>query len=140
MPGKVLVVDDDVAIRKMVSAVLKREQLAVDVAADGEQALNLIAERQYDVIVLDLMMSAISGTEVLTRLHATPTGTKCVVIMSAGSEAVLDGLDSNLIQAKLRKPFDLSELVQAVHACVAGTDSMVPATRNYPRRKPHPSS
>jgi PAS domain S-box-containing protein len=69
---RLLVVDDDPNVADMVRQVLEGEPCAVDVAADGREALRAIAERPPDIILLDLMMPGLDGFGVLEELRADP--------------------------------------------------------------------
>ena len=67
---KILVVDDEPAIRDLVQMVLTREGYQVSVAQDGQTALTLVRSIQPDLILLDLMLPDISGHEVCKRINA----------------------------------------------------------------------
>lgn len=118
---RILVVDDDAAILRLVTAVLRRARYNVDNATDGRDALAKIAQTPYDVVVLDLMMPQISGFELLSQL---PAGVRSsyVIVMSAASDAVISKIAGGNVFATLRKPFDIEDMLAAVRACVdAGT-------------------
>jgi DNA-binding response OmpR family regulator len=112
-----LIVDDDTAIRGMLRSVLHREGFAVDAVPSGNQAVALMSERPYDVVVLDVMMRDGSGPGVLEAVASMRPGVKCVVVISATSPAQLEAVDDANVEAKLRKPFDITELIAAVHRC-----------------------
>lgn len=114
----VLVVDDDTSIRGMVRSVLHREGFAVEEVSGGNEAIARMAARRYDAVVLDVMMRDGSGHDVLHVLASLRPAVKCVVVVSAASPAAIDALPDANVQAKLRKPFDIGELVGAVHRCV----------------------
>jgi two-component system response regulator HydG len=119
----VLVVDDDVSMRGMVRSVLHHYGFEVDDAGSGNDAIALMNERSYDAVVLDVMMQDGSGHDVLHVLASTRPAVKCVVVVSATSLAkIADVSDANVV-AKLRKPFDITELVAAVRRCMPSADS-----------------
>jgi DNA-binding NtrC family response regulator len=128
MPSKrILVVDDDTAIRCLVATVLKREQYDVDTANGGRDALSKIELTQYDVVVLDLMMPEVSGLDVLERLAVRDPQIKCVVIMSAASRFEVANAITPNVFASLQKPFDIEALITAVRGCVeAACDPAAP--------------
>ena len=106
----VLVVDDDPAIRFLLFRVLLEEGYRVETAADGKQALDAIAKRLPDLILLDVDMPGINGLEVCRRLKESPrTRLVPVVIVTAQGDlsrrlnAWDDGADDFLA-----KPFHLS--------------------------------
>jgi two-component system, OmpR family, response regulator len=115
----VLVVDDDLPIQGMVRSVLHREGFAVDIAGSGNDAVALLGQRSYDAIVLDVMMRDGSGHDVLSALAATRPAVKCVVVVSAMAPAQIEELPDDNVQASLRKPFEIMDLVAAVRRCVS---------------------
>jgi DNA-binding NtrC family response regulator len=116
-PRSILVIDDDTSIRGMVRSVLLHEGYVVHEAAGGRDAIARIVEQRYDVLLLDLMMSDGNGEDVLDALRTLRPGEKCVIIMTAASPAKLAGTDSPNVAARLRKPFDLDDLFDAVRHC-----------------------
>lgn len=128
--GRILVADDDLAIRVLVKAVLKRARYDVDTASNGREALEKVAAAHYDVVVLDLMMPEVSGFEVLERLPPRePFFGKFVVIMSATSPEAMAKAASSKVFGTLRKPFDIAELVSKVDACIAAHEHRLPVAR-----------
>jgi signal transduction histidine kinase/CheY-like chemotaxis protein len=96
--GDVLVVDDDATVRKLVEATLGDEGHAIREAADGAEALEKIAERRPDAIVLDLVMPRLDGFAVLERLQASPDLRAIpVVVLTA---RVLGAAERQLIGAR----------------------------------------
>jgi CheY-like chemotaxis protein len=118
----VLVVEDDHSTREMVRSILAREGFTVEVVANGNDAISRLIERQYDAVVLDVMMGQGSGHEVLEVLATRRPDVKCVVVISAAAPAVLEKIGTANVQAKLRKPFDIHELVTAVRGCVSAAE------------------
>ncbi len=117
MAKRVLVVDDDLPIRRLVRSVLSRRGFSVDEAPGGREALEKIAWDGYDAIVLDLTMPDISGYDVLGAISQVRPNSKCVVIISAAGPADFAKADAPIVRAKLPKPFDIEKLVEAVELC-----------------------
>lgn len=114
----VLVVDDDDAIRTLISRVLLRAQYEVAQAGNGSEALAKLRQRRFQTVVLDLMMPVMSGFEVVEYLRTNDdAGAPCIVVVSAAGERDLQSIDSPLVRSVLRKPFDLPELLAAVEKC-----------------------
>jgi DNA-binding NtrC family response regulator len=127
LPKRVLVVDDDAAIRRLVATVLSREDYDVDTAHGGRDALSKIELIQYDVVVLDLMMPDVNGLDVLKRLAVRDPQIKCVVIMSAASRFEVANSITPNVYASLPKPFDIAQLIAAVAGCIeAACDPAAP--------------
>lgn len=119
MSKAILVVDDDQSIRGMVRSVLSRQGFAVEVVESGNEAIARLNEQQYDAVVLDVMMNDGSGHDVLQTLAAQRPDVKCVVIISASSPASIEAVAPANVQAKLRKPFDIQDLVHAIRNCIS---------------------
>jgi DNA-binding response OmpR family regulator len=112
----VLVVDDDPAIRDLLATAFRMHALEVDLAADGREALDLLAERRYAVIVLDLIMPNVDGFGVLDGMQGM--GDSPVVLVLTGADRrMLEQLDAQRIHGVVRKPFDPEELASLVVAC-----------------------
>ena len=113
---RVLVVDDDAGIRKLLCTVLRARGLSVDEAGDGQEALDLIGTRAYGVIVLDLVLPVIDGFVVAEKLSLLAP--RPVVLVVTGSEpGLVDWLDPLAVHGIVRKPFDAEELANVVAAC-----------------------
>lgn len=114
----VLVVDDDDAIRTLISRVLLRADFDVAQAGNGSEALAKLRARRFQTVVLDLMMPVMSGFEVVEYLRTNDdAGAPCIVVVSAAGERDLQSITSPLVRSVLRKPFDLPELLAAVEKC-----------------------
>lgn len=81
MAKKILLVDDDVYIRDLYTEVLKDEQYDVSIAADGEEALNMIGQGPFDLILLDVMMPKVDGIQVLNKIKADEKTKNVPVLM-----------------------------------------------------------
>ncbi|HVT02723.1 MAG TPA: response regulator [Thermoanaerobaculia bacterium] len=112
-----LIVDDDESIRGLIRTLLQLEKFEVDEASSGNEAIGRLRMRHYDVIVLDLMMALGSGFDVLEASEAERPGEKFVIVVSATSQAAIDKIEGAQIVAKIRKPFDIEELLSAVRQC-----------------------
>lgn len=118
MPGakRVLVVDDDAQIRELLTSVLSRRDLIVDEAADGREALELLRQNSYAVILLDLLMPNTDGFGVLDELE-TAMSSPVVLVITGADRALVKQLDAQKIHGVLRKPFDPEDLANLVVAC-----------------------
>lgn len=116
---KVLVVDDEPKIVRLIKQKLEANHYDVVTAASGEQALRQAHAHRLDLILLDLMMPAMDGLEVLTRLRSTKDTRRIpVVIVSArqDTQAILKSQDLWAADY-VTKPLDLETLVQTVKRC-----------------------
>lgn len=110
MSPKVLVVDDEEKVRKYMSRLLKNRGFHVDTAADGALALSMIAEKDFDIVLLDVLMPGIDGITVLKEVKKTKPLTE--VIMLTGNASVDTGIEGMRLGAfdYLLKPVDLDNL------------------------------
>jgi DNA-binding NtrC family response regulator len=110
MSPKVLVVDDEEKVRKYMSRLLKNRGFNVDTAADGALALSLISEKDFDVVLLDVLMPGIDGITVLKEIKKTKPLIE--VIMLTGNASVDTGIEGMRLGAfdYLLKPVDLDNL------------------------------
>ena len=114
--AQILVVDDEPAVRSALERALRLESYEVQLAADGREALDLMAERPADAVILDVMMPGIDGLEVCRRLRAA--GDRTPVLMLTARDAIDDrvvGLDVGA-DDYLVKPFALRELQARLRA------------------------
>jgi CheY-like chemotaxis protein len=110
-----LVVEDDAAIRHMLTAALGREPLVVDGASDGVGALEQLAAETYAVIVVDLMMPRMDGYAFLEAFRDLDLPLRPVVfVMTAYDDAALLKLDATVVHGSFKKPFDLEHVVTLV--------------------------
>lgn len=122
----VLVVDDDVEIRKLLHLVLEEEGYAVSEAADGERALAMMRSKQPPsaVVVLDRIMPHMDGLAVLRALAATPEITqRYVFVFLTARQEFLPPADEAILQRfaipLVYKPFELDALLAAVRDAAA---------------------
>src|SRR6266850_718132 len=113
---RILLVEDESKVARFVARGLTAERFAVDIAADGRSGLELATMYQYDLIILDLMLPAINGTEVLRQVRRKDT-TVPVLILSA-RDTVADKVGNIELGADdyLTKPFAFAELMVRVKA------------------------
>src|ERR1700712_1186479 len=113
---RILVVEDEVQLAEAVARGLRREGMAVDVAADGDEGYRKAALTRYDVVVLDRDLPGMSGDEICRRL--TDEGVLTRVMMLTASGTVEDKVNGLALGADdyLAKPFAFAELVARVRA------------------------
>jgi two-component system, OmpR family, response regulator MprA len=113
---RILVVDDEPAVRDAVDRALRLEGYDTQLAADGRQALDALADRAPDALVLDVLMPHVDGLEVCRRLRAA--GDRTPVLVLTARDGVPDrvrGLDAGA-DDYLVKPFALEELLARLRA------------------------
>ena len=125
MPGKratALVVDDDDPIRSMLSRIIEKLDLDVDTARDGREAIDRIGKKDYDVILLDLMMPRVDGFAVLRYMHEhRPELLGRTIIASAVPPTeIYRRLADDDVYRIHPKPFEMAALIHDVGECVRG--------------------
>ena len=117
VPRSVLVIEDDVRIRRIVAMSLRAEGLDVREAGSGEEGLATLGEHEVDVILLDLMLPGIDGFEVCRRIRQTSDTPVIMVTARADSSDVVDGLEAGA-DDYVTKPFVARELSARIRALV----------------------
>jgi DNA-binding response OmpR family regulator len=113
---RVLVVEDFEVLAQSIATGLRREGIAVDVALDGNTALDRLDLTEYDVVVLDRDLPGVSGDQVCRRVAATRVSCRVLMLTAAGT--ISDRVAGLELGADdyLPKPFDFTELVARVRA------------------------
>jgi DNA-binding NtrC family response regulator len=108
----ILVVDDEEIIRDFLLEVL--EDYDVTLACDGAEALKLIEDSSFDLVITDLRMPKVSGEEVVKRVREASPDTKVIVISGYSSLYTVSQSVNHGACAFLSKPFSINELLQSV--------------------------
>lgn len=116
----VLIVEDDPAVTEFMVPVLQGEGFSVRVAHTGGEALRQIEEARPDLILLDVLLPDMSGSELLARLRQQP-GPEIPVILCTARREEADRAPEMEAAGVLRKPFSLDELVAAVRRVAGAT-------------------
>ncbi len=122
MPSKnrILVVDDEEALRIVLSAELEGEGYQVTNAGDGQEAINILATNEFDLILLDIKMPNVDGFEVLKYVKERSPKTK--VVMLTGFADLKNAIESKKLGAEdfVSKPYDLVDLLTTVERVLTG--------------------
>lgn len=111
---RVLLLDDDLAMQRLLAMLLRREGFRVEVVSTGRQAIEKIERTEYDALLLDLMMPTEGGMTVLGHLREhDPRMLKRVVLVTASPDSVLMNV-SKEVGAVVKKPVDADELIAAI--------------------------
>ncbi len=116
MAHKILVVDDEPTIVRLMEFILARQGHQMMAAVNGEEALSKIQSEQPDLVLLDIMMPRIDGYEVAQRLRADPATAALPIIMlsaKAQDEDIRKGVEVG-VDEYITKPFTPDHLVQVV--------------------------
>jgi DNA-binding response OmpR family regulator len=124
---KILIVEDDEGIVGFLRRGLEAEGFVVDVAADGEEALQLCRDLDYKLIILDVMLPALDGLEVCRGLRRLMT--QSLILMLTARDSVQDKIEGLRSGADdyLTKPFAIDELLARIHALLRRAPYREPA-------------
>jgi DNA-binding response OmpR family regulator len=128
--GRVLVVDDEPAIRALVAKIVDRAGYPVDSARDGAEAIEKLESQTYSVVVLDLMMPNVDGYALIDYMKSRPGDRPAIIVISAGDSALLRGLDGSVVHSILRKPFDIDVLGDLIAAAARTMDEQAEQRRD----------
>jgi two-component system, OmpR family, response regulator len=128
---KALVVEDEVKVSSFIRRGLEEEGYTVDVAEDGRTGLECITTKEYDIVLLDLMIPEIDGLEVLKQAREAGIETPVLIITAkSAKEDVIKGLDTGS-DDYLTKPFSFDELLARIRALLRRSRKAVPLTLEY---------
>lgn len=117
MRRKALIVEDDGPTRALLADLVGNAGFEIDQAGDGELAVGLLTRNSYDVVVLDLILPKISGTDIMEYLHCTKPHVLTKVVVVTGVDVTeIRKLFPDVCDA-LGKPVVPSRLLRAVQAC-----------------------
>ncbi len=125
---KILIVEDDVSIHNVIEELLKKEKYMTNNAYSGTEALLLLEKEKYDLILLDLMLPAMSGEEIIKKVKDTP-----IIVLSAkiSSEDKVNCL-LNGANDYITKPFDSKELLARIEVQLRSKNkSIITETLKY---------
>lgn len=109
---KVLIVDDEPEVVELISIVLDRDDLQLLEAYDGDEALEIVRAERPDLMLTDLMMPGLDGTELCRRVKADPASSAMMIVtMSARRELYAEDCGADEF---IRKPFDITDVVATV--------------------------
>ena len=116
---RMLVLDDDPSMQRLISTLLQRAGHRVDAVSSGTQAIERLAQQNYDALLLDIMTPTDGGMTVIRHLReAQPATLSRVVLVTASPDAVLQNIED--VYAIVRKPFQPEELLATVDRVLGG--------------------
>jgi CheY-like chemotaxis protein len=121
MRPRALVVEDEKATRKLLRSLLEERGCDVDEAVDGQQAINLLDQHRYAVVLLDIVLPRISGTAVMDLLlQRDPAMLSRIIVVTGLNVDEIRRLFPTVCSA-LAKPVIPTRLMQSVDACLSST-------------------
>lgn len=119
---RILVIDDDLAIRVLLQAVLKRMKFDVELAEDGGVGLEKLKhDGSYDLILLDLMMPRVNGYEFIEQVSKDyPDQRPHIIVFTAAGKRGVEKIPANAVCNSILKPFDLEKFIEMIGECLRG--------------------
>jgi len=118
MRRKALIVEDDDSTRLLLRKLVESQNCDVDEGKDGEMAIELLDSNEYDVILLDIVLPKVSGTEVMDHLFRTnPTMIERIIVVTGLNLDEIRKLFPTVCNA-LPKPVMPKRLMESVHKCL----------------------
>lgn len=119
--GKILAVDDDLGILKVVKFLLEKQGHDVVAAEDGAQALEAVNDGQFDLLLLDLGLPEVDGLEVYKQIKENPDLSALKIIIMSGNDEESSKKRSELSgeQEFIQKPFQSDDLIARVNAILS---------------------
>src|SRR5262245_35879119 len=112
--GSILIVDDDTEMRTLIADVLTREGYSVAGAPSAEDALALLAEHEYQLVLTDMKMAGMSGLELLTKVKGLRADIAVILVTAFGSiDTAIEAMRQGAAHF-LTKPVKMKELILAV--------------------------
>ena len=120
---KILVIDDDLAIRVLLQAVLRRMKFEVELAEDGSVGLEKLRQNgRFDLILLDLMMPKINGYEFIEKVTKEYSdGRPHIIVFTAAGKRGVEKIPPNTVCNSILKPFDLEKFIEMISDCLNQT-------------------
>lgn len=114
---RVLVIDDDVQVRKMLEEMLSRARFAVTTVGDGQSGLDALDRQDFGCVIVDMIMPHMDGLEIIRRIAQDHPGTQVIALTGGGPFHRYDLLEKAVSLGAadaLRKPLDYEELITVV--------------------------
>lgn len=119
--GRILVVDDEPHIRRVLSAILGGQGYDVRTARDGMEGLDELSVESVDLVILDLMMPGADGLEILSKIRSDPlrSETPVIILTAKGQDADRDAAMAGGANDFMTKPFSPKKLIARIHEIIA---------------------
>ncbi len=123
---KILLIDDDVFTLKGIGVNLKRNGYDVASTASGQEAIELLEENTFDLVLTDLVMEPIDGIQILVKAKKLNPQTKVIIISGYGVQKTIFDVFKFRADDFLLKPMDIEEIMGRVKQCLAAPHNPKP--------------
>lgn len=115
--GKILVIDDEPGIRDFIKMYFEDRDYDVDIAADGQEGVEIFAKGSYDLVLCDMLMPRMLGIQVLERIRAQKPDQKVIMMTGVKDETMVAKAKALGCHLYINKPVKLNELEASVAEC-----------------------
>jgi CheY-like chemotaxis protein len=116
---RVLVVDDELGIRLLLSETLEMEGFEVSVAEDGQESLDRMAAGDFDLVITDIRMPRVDGIEMIRRMQASGRKEKVIILTGSPLQESFLCRSAPPVVAQLRKPVGMDALLEVVTSTIS---------------------
>lgn len=113
-----LIADDDRAFRETLQGVFSSRGFETSLAADGEQAVEIVAQTEIHVVLMDFQMPRLSGIEAVRKVKQQRAELPCILISGAVNDEVLEQAEALAMYHVLTKPIKLAEVRESVRSAL----------------------
>ena len=124
MNGCILIVDDEPQVRELLSVKMQQRGYRVGEAANGQEAIDKLAEGGFELVISDIMMPERDGLEVIMYLKQQQPRVKIIAISAPGNEIFLNSAKALGASRIFLKPFSLEEIAVAVDELIGNEESL----------------
>lgn len=121
---KILVVDDEMGIRSLISELLESEGFEVRAAKDGQESLDEMEREDFDLVITDIQMPRLDGLAMLDAMKRAGRKEKIIIMTGSAFAMDLPNEEMPMVVSRLQKPFRMSNLLEVVSAANGGADVM----------------
>jgi len=121
---KILVVDDEMGIRSLISELLESEGFEVRAAKDGQESLDEMEREDFDLVITDIQMPRLDGLAMLEAMKRAGRKEKIIIMTGSGLAMDLPNEEMPMVVSRLQKPFRMSNLLDVVSAANACAGSI----------------
>ncbi len=115
MPKKILIVDDQKGVRRLLEELFKKDNWIVNTATDGREAVSKVSEFQPDIILMDMKMPNINGLEASKQILAVHQDMSIIMMTAYGEMDVIKNALEAGVKKCVTKPFDIMNLKDIVN-------------------------
>ena len=121
---KILVVDDERGIRYLLSDVLSDAGFEVSMAKDGQESLDQLKDKRFDLVITDINMPRLDGIEMLKRMKIAGRKEKVIIMTASILDLKLEEAEVPHVVKKLQKPFGMDSFLNVVIAAIANGENV----------------